>query len=307
MKAGRKIRWFMKAGRKSWALIFALVVGILFSAGCSADSSENAENKVAIGITDWDESIAVSNLTQVLLKDELGYDSVVLKTLDVASLFEGVGSGDVDAFQAVRMPDHQEYISAAQDEVELLEPWFQGTTRIGIAVPGYMSITSLPQLNQTGATEIVGIEPEAAISKKIPDKVIPTYHLEQEYVEWSAPAMLYEVGKRISNREEFAFIAWSPHWMNQRYDLVYLGDPENALGELNGTSKITTVVSNHLPNDDPVAYTLMKALTLTEEQVDGLEETINVEGDPLLGARTWVENNREIVKPWIDAAKQTQQ
>ena len=81
------------------------------------------------------------------------------------------------------MPDHQEYTSAAQGEVELLEPWFQGTTRIGIAVPGYMSITSLPQLNQTGATEIVGIEPEAAISKKIPDKVIPTYHLEQEYVE----------------------------------------------------------------------------------------------------------------------------
>jgi glycine betaine/proline transport system substrate-binding protein len=51
----------------------------------------------------------------------------------------------------------------------------------------------------------------------------------------------------------------------------------------------------------------MKALTLTEEQVDGLEETINVEGDPLLGARTWVENNRDIVEPWIDAAKQTQQ
>src|SRR5215217_4449762 len=122
--------------------------------------SESAENKVTIGITDWDESIAVSNLTQVLLKDELGYDSVVLKTLDVASLFEGVGSGDVDAFQAVRMPDHQEYTSAAQGEVELLDPWFQGTTRIGIAVPGYMSITSLPQLNQTGATEIVGIEPE---------------------------------------------------------------------------------------------------------------------------------------------------
>ena len=96
----------MNAGRKSWAVIFALVVGILLSAGCSADLQENAENKVTIGVTDWDESIAVSNLTQVLLMDELGYDSVVLKTLDVASLFEGVGSGDVEAFQAVRMPDH---------------------------------------------------------------------------------------------------------------------------------------------------------------------------------------------------------
>jgi glycine betaine/proline transport system substrate-binding protein len=54
--------------------------------------------------------------------------------------------------------------------------------------------------------------------------------------------MLYEVGKRIRNREEFAFIAWSPHWMNQRYDFVFLDDPENALSELNDTARITTIV-----------------------------------------------------------------
>jgi glycine betaine/proline transport system substrate-binding protein len=251
--------------------------------------------------------VAVANLTKVLLEDELGYENVQLRTLDVGPLYEGVGNGDLDAFQDVWLPAHNDYVAGVKDKAELLGTWFQGKTKFGIAVPSYMNITSIPQLNLTTAEEIVGIKPEAAISKRISDKVIPTYHLEQEYVEWSAPAMLYEVGKRISNREEFAFIAWSPHWMNQRYDLVYLDDPENALGELNGTSKITTVVGNHLPNDDPVAYTLMKALTLTEEQVDGLEETINVEGDPLLGARTWVENNRDIVEPWIDAAKQTQQ
>jgi glycine betaine/proline transport system substrate-binding protein len=218
-----------------------------------------------------------------------------------------VGSGDVDVFQTVRIPDHQEYLSPAQDEVELLDPWLRETTRVGIAAPSYMSITSIPQLNQTGATEIVGIEPEAELSERISDEVIRTYHLEQEYVEWSAPAMLYEVGKRISNGEEFAFIAWSPHWMNQRYDFVYLDDPENALGELSDSSRITTVVRKHLSEDAPVAYALVEALALSEEQVDDLEETINTMGDPLLGARTWAQNNRDVVKPWVEAAEQARE
>lgn len=281
-------------------MILYLVMATLV-AGCARGS---LEKELTIGATSWDESVAISNLTKALLEDELGYDSVELTTLDVASLFESVGSGELDAFQAVRIPDHQEHLSPAQDEVELLDSWLQDTTRVGVAAPSYMNITSIPQLNQTGATEILGIESEAEISKRIPDEVIPTYHLEQEYAEWSAPAMLYEVGKRISNGEEFAFIAWSPHWMNQRYDFVYLDDPENALGELNEPSRMTTVVRKNLPDDDPVAYALVEALALSEEQVGDLEEAINATGDPLLGARTWAENNHDLVKPWIEAAKQ---
>ena len=119
--------------------------------------------------------------------------------------------------------------------------------------------------------------------------------------------MLYEVGKRISNKEEFAFIAWSPHWMNQRYNFVYLADPENALGELNDPSSITTAVRKHLSEEDPVAYALMKALTLDEKQFDALEEAINAAGDPLKGAESWAKNNQEVVQHWIDTAKQVQQ
>jgi glycine betaine/proline transport system substrate-binding protein len=119
--------------------------------------------------------------------------------------------------------------------------------------------------------------------------------------------MLYEVGKRLSNREQFAFVAWSPHWMNQRYDFVYLDDPENALGELNDPSSITTIVGKYFWNDEPVAYALIKTITLTEERVDSLEEAINTAGDPLEGARQWARDNREVVQPWIYNAKEAGQ
>lgn len=292
----------MKGSKKLWKVIFALMAGILMS-GCAGP-----ENKqLILGDKGWDEGVAISNLTKALLEDELGYDRVELKTLDADPLFEGLRDGGLDAYQDVWMPNDQEYLSAAQDDLEVLDPWFQDTTRFGIAAPSYMNITSIPQLNQTGATEIAGIEPEAAISRRVPDEVVPTYHLQQEYEEWSTPAMLFDLGERIRKKEEFAFIAWSPHWMNQRYDFVYLDDPNDALGELNDSSSITTVVHKDLINKDPKAYAFMKALTLTEEQIDDLEEAINAAGDPLAGAEQWAENNREVVQPWLDAAKQAQQ
>src|SRR5919202_1411631 len=98
----------MNVGRKFWAVILTFVM-VTLVAGCAGASSER---KLTIGTTSWDESVAVSNLTKAILKDELGYDRVELKTLDVVSLFKGVASGDLDAFQAVRIPDHQQYLDS---------------------------------------------------------------------------------------------------------------------------------------------------------------------------------------------------
>jgi glycine betaine/proline transport system substrate-binding protein len=52
-----------------------------------------------------------------------------------------------------------------------------------------------------------------------------------------------------------------------------------------------------------VAYAFMDALELTEEQINDLESVINKEDDPLVGARRWASENREVVRPWIEAAR----
>ena len=175
------------------ALSGLLLMVVAFAVSCGG-SSEN--RRLIIGDVGWDENVAVSNLTKVLLENELGYESVELRTLGVANLFEGVGDGDLDAFQDVWLPNHQQLLNAVQDDVVLLDPWFQGRTSFGIAVPSYVNIQSIPQLNQTDIREIYGIERDAVISQRVPDQVIPTYELEQEYVESSTAGMLAEVEDR---------------------------------------------------------------------------------------------------------------
>jgi glycine betaine/proline transport system substrate-binding protein len=176
-----------------------------------------------------------------------------------------------------------------------------------MAVPSYMDLTSIDQLNETDTEHILGIEPSAVVTQAVADEVIPQYGLKQKLVEAPTEGMLAEVESRYNNKEHFVFLAWSPHWMNQRYDFRYLDDPKDALGGTNDPAEVSTIVKEDLRQEDPVAYAFLDALKLTEEQINDLMSVINEEGDPLEGARRWVRDNRDVVQPWIDAAGNTQE
>ncbi len=259
----------MKLSRRLLAVILVLATGILV-AGCGG-SSGNRELVLGVA-TGWDENAVVANLTKILMEEELGYQEVRLQQLELGPVFQGVGSGDLAAFQDMWLPNHRAQLSQVQNKVVQLDPWYQGTTEFGIGVPTYMTnVNTIPDLNNTNLTQILGIEPGAVISERIPDSVIPTYGLKQEYVESSTAGMLAEVESRYNRQEEFAFVPWRPHWMNARYSFKYLEDPEDALGDLNDAATISTIVNEDLPGDDPVAYAFLKALTLTEDQVNEIE------------------------------------
>jgi glycine betaine/proline transport system substrate-binding protein len=296
----------MKASRKLLVVILVLAASAL-AAGCgggggggSAESPESKELNLGVA-TGWDEAAVIANLTKIVMEEDLGYGEVQLQELELGPVIQGVATGDLDAYQDIWLPNHAAQISEVENDVVQLDPWYDGETEFGIAVPSYMTnVNSIPDLNQTGITQILGIEPGAIISERIPDSVIPTYGLNQEYVQSSTPSMLSEVDNLSENQEEFAFVAWRPHWMNARYDFKFLEDPEDGLTDLNDGATISTIVNEDLQEDDPQAYAFLDAITLTEEQVNEIE---NIDPqDYAASAQTWLESNRDVVQPWIDAA-----
>jgi glycine betaine/proline transport system substrate-binding protein len=172
-----------------------------------------------------------------------------------------------------------------------------------MAVPAYMDVGSIDQLNGTDVRLIYGIEDSSVMMHKVSGRVIPAYGLKQQLVEGPTAGMLDQIGRLYATREDFVFLAWSPHWMNRSYDIRYLDDPKDAMGPTNDPAKLSTIVRGGLREKDPEAYAFMDALELTEEQIAGLEYAINKEEDPLVGARRWVSENREVVRPWIEAAR----
>jgi len=289
-----------KTSGKLLTAIVALVVGVLTLTGCGGLGQDKLLLLANIG---WDENVAVSNLTKVLLENELGHQSVEIRTQDnLDSTYRDVAGGEMDAFQDVWLPNQRALLEKVAGDVEHLDPWFLGKTKQGMAVPAYMDVRSIDQLNGTDAQFIFGIEPSSVMMHKVGEEVVPAYGLEQKLVAAPTAGMLDEVGRLYATRENFVFLAWSPHWMNQRYKIRYLEDPKDAMGPTNDPAECSTIVRGGLRDEDPVAYAFMDALELTEEQINDLESVINDEDDPLVGARRWASENREVVRPWIKAA-----
>jgi glycine betaine/proline transport system substrate-binding protein len=291
----------MKPSGKLVAAILALVLGALTLTGCGGLGQNKGLLLANIG---WDENVAVSNLTKVLLEDELGYERVDISTSEnLDATYRRVASGELDAFQDVWLPNQEALLDKVAEDVKHLDPWFLGKTQQGMAVPAYMDVRSIDQLNGTDAPFILGIEPSSVMMRWVGREVVPAYGLEQKLVAAPTAGMLVEVERLYTFKEEFIFLAWSPHWMNQRFDIRYLEDPKDAMGPTNDPAECSTIVRRGLREKDPVAYAFMDALELTEEQINDLEYAINKEDDPLAGARRWASDNREVVRPWIEAAR----
>jgi glycine betaine/proline transport system substrate-binding protein len=317
----------MSVSKRLLALMSALVVALLVVAGCGGGgggASSTSGGTLTLGNIGWTENVAVANLTKTILEEDLDYDEVELKTLDVGLLFEGVAGGELHAFQDVWMPNHEQLLSEVENDVEHLDPWYEGSTSFGLAVPSYMKgVNSIADLNQSGAERIIGIEPGAVISTKIEDHVIPEYNLNLEHEPSSTAAMLAEVEGLYKDKEEFVFPPWCPHpmcgevsgWQGEEsarelpgmFDFRYLEDPKNAQGNLDQPAKISAIVNEDLEGDDPVAYTFIKELSLNEAELISLENEIAAADDNAAkGVQAWLEENRDVVKPAIDAAKQAQ-
>src|SRR5918993_5647275 len=115
------------SGKRLAAILALLVLGALALTGCSGLGQGKGLVLANIG---WDENVAVSNLTKVLLEDELDYESVEINTDEnLDSTYRRVASGELDAFQDVWLPNQEALLEQVAGDVEHLDPWFLGETK----------------------------------------------------------------------------------------------------------------------------------------------------------------------------------
>src|SRR5918994_4027446 len=203
-----------KTSGKLAAAILALVLGCLTLTGCGGLGQNMGLLLANIG---WDENVAVSNLTKALLEDDLGYESVEIRTQDnLDATYRDVASGELDAFQDVWLPNQEALLSEVAEDVERLDPWFLGETKQGMAVPAYMDVTSIDGLDRTDAEFIFGIEPSSVVMRVVAEEVMPAYGLEQKLVEGPTAGMLAEVERRYRARGGGGLPARWPRPMKSR-------------------------------------------------------------------------------------------
>lgn len=95
-------------------------------------------------LTSWDEATFIATVAGIVLEQQ-GFD-VTLTPADLAIMFGAVAAGEADASLSPWMPvTHGDLYAASKDEFEDLGPTFTGA-KIGLAVPAYMDIDSIEDL-----------------------------------------------------------------------------------------------------------------------------------------------------------------
>jgi len=292
-------------GRSTQVLSFLtiiLAVMVLLSA-CGNDTNGDAEaaeqeKKIRVGIVNWTDSIAMTNIVRVILEEELGY-TVETTYADIAVIFSSIAQKDYDLYVDAWLPvTHKTYMEEYGEDLEKISETFEGA-RIGLVVPEYVEIDSITELNTHKDKfngDIVGIDTGAGIMKTT-NQAIEDYGLDLDLKASSGPVMTATLKGAIEENEWVVVTGWKPHWKFARWDLKFLEDPKKIYGEVENT---WAVAHTDFRKDFPDVTEFLENFMLSDQQLGTVMGMMNdSDKEAYEVAKEWVQNNPEAVQEWV--------
>jgi len=281
-------------------LIVLLVLLMFGSCPTLASATGNGRKTLKIVYVDWDCAIASSNLAKAVLEDKLGY-RVELVPVNHPTLWNRIAGGEADAMVTAWLPDtHADMYAKVKNQVEILGK-LVGGARLGLAVPDYVPIRSIDELDVNAdkfAGRIVGIDRDAGLMR-LTTKALKKYEISHlQLAAGSSASMTSSLAEAIRKQEWIVVTAWSPHWMFSRWPMHYLDDP---LGSLGNEESIFKVGRIGLKKDYPDAWAFLSNFHYDDaSQLQRLMDWNQQRGtDPVQNARRFMRENPQLVDSWL--------
>ena len=288
--------------------LLAVVLGALLlvsacgGAGTSNQqgSGEDSKGDVHIVYVEWVCATASTHVLAEVLRSKMGYN-VILTPVSAALMFEALAQGEADFCTTVWLPvSHAYYMARVGDRVDNVSISATGA-RIGLAVPAYVEIDSIEELNSIRNEldgEIIGIDPGAGMMG-LTLQIIDEYGLDLTLVEGSDATMTAMLKNAIDNNRPVVVTAWRPHWKFSRWDLRMLDEPKKIFGE---DENIHTIARLGLREDMPEVYELLQNFHWSIDDLDEAVMMAEEYGDNVRAAADWVANNLDLVNSWLPEA-----
>ena len=282
-----------------------IVKKLLLIAALISPSITNAaetDRPISIGVNNWAENIAVANLWKLLL-EEKGY-KIKLQNADKALLYNGVAQERMDVTFEVWLPyTDKPAFDKVKDKVALIGPWF-AEANLGLAVPDYVSIDRIDQLNtkkqefvKDSTPTIFGIDSGSSLMA-ITEKAKGQYKLDYKLLASSEAGMLMALERAEQRKEPIVVTLWKPHYIWSKYKLRYLKDPKGTFGKADG---IYGIASKSFKTNYPSVDRWLKQWKMDDNSLGALMSEINQNGEtnPTKGVSVWIEKNRALVNKWL--------
>ncbi|MBH5317553.1 glycine betaine ABC transporter substrate-binding protein [Paenibacillus sp. GSMTC-2017] len=286
------------------SVIAAATMVFVLLAGCSngGGTSSNGANKkqIKLAYVAWDSEIASTYVVKEVLEQRLDYKVEMLQ-VDAGPMWSGISNGSADAMVAAWLPTtHATYADDNKGKFEDLGPNLEGT-KLGLAVPSYMDIASIEDLDDTvgKATDytIIGIEPGAGLMTAT-EGALEQYGLKDKWnlLPSSSAAMTKELEKAYKNKESIIVTGWTPHWKFAKMDLKYLEDPKGAYGK---DEQIHTIVRTGLKETQAEAYAFLDSFAWSPDDMAKVMIAIEEGSSPEDAAKQWTQQNGDKVDAWL--------
>ena len=296
-------------GGRGGRLARAALLGLLLIASAFAfGSCGGAGQEVRFGTVDWPEAIAKTNVAATVV-EALGYETEI-RELSVPTVFEGLEAGDLDVFVEAWFPTMQPNLDAIDPgsvesvRINLPEATFSIAVNRAACDAGVRSHEDLDEFTnrfeEDGQPTIFGLEPGNDGNQVVLDMIShDTYSLGNwKLEESSTDGMLAEVDRRTRGGEWVAFTGWEPHWMNNKYDMCLLDDPEEAWG---GESRVETLVNEDFPEEYPELYEFFRQMIVNRDiQAELIDQIDNSGKEPEQVALDWLRANPRVTARWLN-------
>lgn len=306
-----------------FSLAIFIILGMLLSACGNSDNDSNknakddtgesgkielGEKNLSLPYVSWASTVAGVHVAKSVLED-LGYNIDIMQ-VEAGVMFSGIADGTGDfSVGAVTLPTtHKDYWEKYEDQVDDLGVTMDQSVTIGLAVPEYMDIDSLEDLekntNDIGdklGRKIVGIDPGAGQMQITKNEVMPGYGLDKWELQSSSGAVMTAALKKAMDAHDPVVVTlWEPHWAFIEWDLKYLEDPKNLFGD---PDSLHAIARKGLKEDAPAAHKMLKQFQWTSEDMGKVMVDIQDGMDPDAAAKKWIENNKDKVNKWLKGIK----
>lgn len=262
-----------------------------------SERSDGERRSVHIGYVSWAEGIAMTHLAKVILEERMDYE-VNLTLADPAPIFASLAEGNLDFFLDAWLPHtHSNHMDEYGDVVNDLGYNYEGA-RIGLVVPQYVDLTTIPDLSDAdgmfGGT-ITGIDAGAGIMAATRN-AIDEYDLDLQLVTSSGAAMTASLSDAVQSEKPIVVTGWKPHWMFSRWQLKFLDDPRKVYGE---EENIHTIGRPGVSRDLPELVSFFRRFQFTDQQIGTLMDAINQGASEEAAAREWMSEHADLIDGWL--------
>jgi glycine betaine/proline transport system substrate-binding protein len=273
--------------------------------------SASAEQKAIVyAYANWSDALAITYVGAKLIEEHFGYKVQPVQA-EPAVIYASLQSGKADVYSAAYMQGlgplkgtykggQSEYVKRVANSIEVVGV-SEGPMTQGLAVPDYVSIESIEELNAHAAKfgkKIIGIDPGSGLMQAA-DKTVKDYGLKLNLVAGSEAAMEAAFQRAYQRKDWIVVTTWAPLPMWAQYKMRYLKDPKQTMME--EPYYDFHIVRKDFKSNFPKAYDFLKKYHIPNEEEANIMSWIDHGMTPQDAAAKWVNESRGkgLIEKWI--------